>query len=290
MLLTSQPPFIILMSKIENLIDILKKESYQFHERIETNINRLSLLNKLVPLLLIFQLFTYSLHQTIIHFDHMILNTVISEITEKGLVILQAQGYSAIFHLVFSTASAFMVLLFAIQILINRVEVRWRWLKDAMDGLMMLCAGIVCVSPGYFLITPYHLIYLMTGITEEPYSKVLMALLPCYLLFFCSCIFLQHNRSIVTPFHLLIPICDYLGYDDISLNVMITVCAILSYLQVIHGHWIHRMLNTILIMINSWAILEKTIGCFSVCEEVLALLIMCWVFASFFVSIRKEEN
>lgn len=58
------------MSRIENIISIIKKESFRFHERIETNMARFSLADPLISLFLLYQLFTYSLYRTIRKFNN----------------------------------------------------------------------------------------------------------------------------------------------------------------------------------------------------------------------------
>lgn len=68
------------MSKIENIIAFFKKESFRFHERIETKMSKFAFINELVTLFLTYELLIYSLHHVIFMFNHESLGPTIQTI------------------------------------------------------------------------------------------------------------------------------------------------------------------------------------------------------------------
>lgn len=252
--------------------------------------NKFSLADQLLPLFLGYQLFMYSLHQVIINFDNNIFNGPIEQMMGAGLSILQAQDYSVTFHTAVSCASTFVVLLFVLQSVAARLGIKSRLFTEFIDFMLLIGSFLTYISPIYFIIVPYHLINLFTGECPAPFSTINFILLPFYLLFLGSCTFLQYSRSLITPFHLLIPIFDYLGYDKSSLNGMIAGCAFLSYIKVLHGAWLHRMLNMNLILLNVWGIMETVSGQYNMIEEIMMLVMVCWVLAAYFVACQGDQN
>lgn len=276
------------MTKFENILTILKKESFRFHERLETNMRKFSLADQLIILFLTYQLLTYSLYRILGKFDNQAISDTIKLIFDTGLVILQANSYSPYFHTAFSFVSVFMSLLFIFQTVVVRLKIRSRYLSDATDLMFMLGSVAAYVSPLYFLVAPYHLIYLFSGMCPPELSQTNFGLLFFSMAFLVSCLFLHKNQTLVSFWHLAIPIFNYLKTNNLVMNAVLAALAALSFWQSKRGS--ERIFSLMLLLINCFAVIEEVAGQFSVMSEVMGCLLISWFILGYFCATRNKKT
>lgn len=168
-----------------------------------------------------------------------------------------------------------MTLLFVSQFVRLKSRGKSKYMNEISDLLFLLGALLTYLSPLYFLIFPLHLVSLFNGSCPSPFSLLNFILLPFYLLFIVSCMFLNSRRSLVTPYHLLIPIFHYLGTSGPPFNGVLAAYEVVSCWR--NGPRLNRAVSLVLVLVNMWAVLEELAEGFNVNEEVIGMVVLLWM-------------